>query len=143
MDEVSKELIKRTKEIIDSGLKNYPDYYDRKDFIYSIRMERRFLNHIIQFIQHSFYFYKSRLAQETKFRAYINNESCFNIIGVDVGEDSSTIDISSRFADLEVIYTVIINNDDMYLTNDMAIRLLNDPDNEVWLYESELSELYK
>lgn len=82
------------------------------------------------------------MTQETEFTAYIDNEDDFNIIGVDIGEDSSTIDISSQYANLEVIYTVTIDDNNMCLTNDMAIRLLNDPENEVWLYEDELSELY-
>ena len=142
MKEINKKLINRAKEIIDLGLKNYPNHPNRMDFITFIRTDRRFLNSIIRIIKDYFYFYNSRLARETKFRARINNEGYFNIISVDVSEDSSTIDTSSWFANLEVIYTVMIDDNDMYLTNDMAIRLLNEPDNEVWLYESELSELY-
>lgn len=142
MDKVNKELINKAKELIDAGLEGYPVYSNKMDFITFIRTDRRFLNNIIRAIKHYFYFYDSRLARETKFRAYINNGDYFNIVDNDIGKDSSTIDISSRYAGLEVIYTVIIDDNDMYLTNNMAIRLLNDPDNEVWLYEDELSELY-
>ena len=143
MKEINKELINRAKEIIDLGLKNYPNHPNRMDFITFIRTDRRFLNSIISVIKYCPYFYNSRLDRETKFRACINSEGYFNIVDNDIGEDSSTIDISSWFANLEVIYTIVINDNDMYLTGDMTIRLVNDPDNEVWLYESELSELYE
>lgn len=142
MKEVNKELVKQARDLIDLGLENYPVYSNKMDFITFIRTDRRFLNNIIRAIKHYFYFYDSRLARETKFTTYIDNEGYFNIVDNDIGEDSSTMDISSRYAGLEVIYTVMIDDNDMYLTNNMAIRLLNDPDNEVWLYEDELSELY-
>lgn len=142
MKEVNKELINKAKDLIDSGLENHPIYCNKIDFITFIRFNRRFLNSTIQAIQYYCQSNKNRLTQETEFTAYIDNEDDFNIIGVDIGEDSSTIDISSQYANLEVIYTVTIDDNNMCLTNDMAIRLLNDPENEVWLYEDELSELY-
>lgn len=132
MKEANKELIKQAKDLIDLSIENYPNYHSRKDVINCIRTDRVVLSIRI-------------LCAETEkidFVTYINNWNYFRIIDIDDSKDSSTIDISSRYANLEVIYTVMIDDNDMYLTNNMAIRLLNDPDNEVWLYESELSELY-
>ena len=142
MKEANKELIKQAKDLIDLGLENCPNYCNKMEFITFIRIDRKFLNSIISVIKYCPYFYNSRLDRETKFRACINSEGYFNIVDNDIGEDSSTIDISSQYANLEVIYTVTIDDNNMCLTNDMAIRLLNDPENEVWLYEDELSELY-
>lgn len=132
MKEINKNFIKRAKEIIDSGLEKYPNYHSRKDVIDCIRADRVLLNTIALLA----------INKEIDLITYINNGNHFNIIDIDDNENSRTIDISRSYATLEVFYTVVIDEDEIHLTNNMAIRLVNDPDNEVWLYEDELSELY-
>lgn len=142
MDEASKELIKRTKEIIDSGLKNYPDYYKRRYIIDRIRADRALLKAITRCVEVNNYTFNSRLSKKVEFRTFISKGNYFKIIDIDDSEELKITHISKLYANLGVINTVIVNENKIFLTNNMAIRLLNDPDNEVWLYESELSELY-
>ena len=140
MKEANKELIKQAKDLIDLGLENCPNYCNKMEFITFIRIDRKFLNSIIRNIKNGIY--KSQLFKVMEFKKFIDNAAAYKIVDIDDSEDFNTIDISSQYANLEVIYTVTIDDNNMCLTNDMAIRLLNDPENEVWLYEDELSELY-
>ena len=137
----NKELIKQAKDLIDLGLKNQPYYFNKMEFITFIRIDRRLLNAIIRQVKNGIY--KSQLFEAMEFRKFIDREGYYKIIDINDSKDSTTMDISSLYANLEVIYTVMIYDNDMYLTNDMTIRLRNDPDNEVWLYEDELLELCK
>lgn len=143
MDEVSKEFIKRTKEIIDSGLKNYPDYCKRRYIIDRIRADRALLKAITRCVEVNNRTFKKQSSKVMEFRTFISKGNYFKTIDIDDSEEFKITHISKLYVNLGVINTVIVNKDKIFLSNNMTIRLLNDPDEELWLYESELSELYQ
>lgn len=140
---INNKLIKQAKELIDSTLGNYPNHYSRREIVDRIRADRELLKAIAQCVKVNNHTFESKLSKKLEFRTFISKGNYFKIIDINDSEDCKTTDVSRLYANLEVINTIIIDDDDVYLTNNMAIRLFKFPYIEVWLYESELSELYK